>query len=128
MLPQQIFAVVVAVRCPDNGMNVLAVWTIGPSGNPQIGRRLVIEFDQDRRAMNAVIENAGGFRSADPGKVGVIHWKSDEETPRGPSFSIRPRPEQCREWAERSRFRFVRDEELCCCSWHWGMVLEKPGV
>jgi len=61
------------------------------------------------------------------GKVGVIHWKSDEETPRGPSFSIRPRPEQCREWAERSRFRFVRDEELCCCSWHWGMVLEKPG-
>jgi SAM-dependent methyltransferase len=62
------------------------------------------------------------------GKVGVIHWKSDQATPRGPSLSIRPSPEQCREWAERAGFRFVRNEGLCCCSWHWGMVLEKPDV
>jgi SAM-dependent methyltransferase len=62
---------------------------------------------------------------ASGGKVGAIHWKLDESTPRGPSISIRPRPEQCREWAQRAGFQFVRTEDLCCCSWHWGMVLEK---
>jgi ubiquinone/menaquinone biosynthesis C-methylase UbiE len=60
------------------------------------------------------------------GKLGVIHWKVDPSTPRGPSLPIRPRPQQCREWAEQAGFRFVRNEDLCCCSWHWGLVLEKP--
>jgi hypothetical protein len=60
------------------------------------------------------------------GKAGIIHWKADPATPRGPSLTIRPRPEQCRELAERVGFRFVRSEELCCCSWHWGIVVEKP--
>ena len=26
-------------------------------------------------------------------KIGIIHWRSDIETPRGPSLSIRPKPE-----------------------------------
>jgi len=60
------------------------------------------------------------------GRAGVIHWKRNESTPRGPSLSIRPSQEQCREWAERAGLRFVRGEDLCCCSWHWGMVVEKP--
>jgi SAM-dependent methyltransferase len=60
------------------------------------------------------------------GKAGIIHWKADVATPRGPSLAIRPRPEQCRALAEQAGFRFVRHEELCCCSWHWGMVVEKP--
>lgn len=63
---------------------------------------------------------------ADGGKAGIIHWKVDPATPRGPSLAIRPRPEWCRELAERAGFRFVRNEELCCCSWHWGIVVEKP--
>ena len=67
------------------------------------------------------------YRVLQPGgKIGVIHWKHDETTPRGPSLPIRPRPEQCREWAENVGFRFIRNEGLCCCSWHWGMVLDKP--
>lgn len=61
------------------------------------------------------------------GKAGVIHWKRDAATPRGPSLAIRPSREQCREWAERAGFQYLRGEELGCCSWHWGMVLEKPG-
>jgi len=60
------------------------------------------------------------------GRLGVIHWKHDPTTPRGPSMDIRPKPEQCRVWAEEAGFRHVRDEELGCCSWHWGMVLERP--
>jgi ubiquinone/menaquinone biosynthesis C-methylase UbiE len=60
------------------------------------------------------------------GRAGVIHWKHDPNTPRGPSLAIRPTPEQCRGWAEAAGLRFVRPEDLCCCSWHWGMVLERP--
>ncbi len=67
------------------------------------------------------------FRILVPGgKVSVIHWRSDRETPRGPSLIIRPRPEQCRDWGERAGFRFVRGEALPCCSYHYGMVLERP--
>lgn len=61
------------------------------------------------------------------GRVGVIHWKHDPATPRGPSLAIRPTADQCRAWGEASGFRFVLAEELCCCSWHWGIVLERPG-
>jgi SAM-dependent methyltransferase len=60
------------------------------------------------------------------GKAGVIHWKPDSSTPRGPSLAIRPPPERCAEWAERAGFRVASSQDLCCCSWHWGMVLEKP--
>lgn len=34
------------------------------------------------------------------GKVLVIHWRCDDQTPRGPSLEIRPRPETIIEWAE----------------------------
>ncbi len=67
------------------------------------------------------------YRALAPGgRLGVIHWQLDPATPRGPSLSIRPQPAQCRAWAEQAGFRFVRHEDLCCCSWHWGMVLERP--
>jgi SAM-dependent methyltransferase len=67
------------------------------------------------------------YRTLAPaGRVGIIHWRHDPATPRGPSLAIRPTPDQCRAWAETSGFRFVRGEDLCCCSWHWGMVLERP--
>lgn len=60
------------------------------------------------------------------GHVGIIHWNYDPNTPRGPSMEIRPRPEQCREWAEKSGFEFVRFETLDCCSYHYGLVVQKP--
>jgi ubiquinone/menaquinone biosynthesis C-methylase UbiE len=60
------------------------------------------------------------------GKTGIIHWRSDLETPRGPALSIRPRPEQCRAWGEQAGLEFVRYETLCCCSWHWGLVMQRP--
>jgi ubiquinone/menaquinone biosynthesis C-methylase UbiE len=60
------------------------------------------------------------------GKAGVIHWRSDIETPRGPSRPIRPTAEQCRAWGERAGLEFVRYESLRCCSWHWGLVMRKP--
>jgi SAM-dependent methyltransferase len=59
------------------------------------------------------------------GLVGVIHWDYDVRTPRGPPLSIRPRPEQCRAWAEEAGLRWVRDGSLPGSPWHWGMVLER---
>jgi SAM-dependent methyltransferase len=60
------------------------------------------------------------------GLVGVIHWNYDVRTPRGPSLTIRPRPEQCRGWAEEAGLRWMRDQVLPGSPWHWGMVLERP--
>jgi ubiquinone/menaquinone biosynthesis C-methylase UbiE len=60
------------------------------------------------------------------GEVGIIHWRTDIPTPRGPSLSIRPTAELCRKWSEQVGFEFVRYEPLCCCSWHWGLVLRRP--
>ena len=61
------------------------------------------------------------------GVVSVIHWKYDSSTPRGPSMDIRPRPEQCRAWAEAAGFIFLRDQDLSeCCQYHYGMLLVRP--
>lgn len=60
------------------------------------------------------------------GKAGIIHWRSDLATPRGPSAAIRPTAVQCRAWGEQAGFHGDRFQELCCCSWHWGLVLRKP--
>ncbi len=60
------------------------------------------------------------------GTVGIIHWRTDIPTPRGPSLDIRPTPEQCRSWGEAAGFEFVRYESLCCCPWHWGLVMKRP--
>jgi ubiquinone/menaquinone biosynthesis C-methylase UbiE len=60
------------------------------------------------------------------GKVAIIHWRRDIPTPRGPSLAIRPNAEQCRKWAEQAGLEFVRNESLCCCSFHWGLVMRRP--
>jgi predicted methyltransferase len=61
------------------------------------------------------------------GVVSIIHWKHDASTPRGPSMSIRPRPAQCRSWAEAAGFVFMRDQDLsACCEYHYGLLLRRP--
>ena len=61
------------------------------------------------------------------GVLSIIHWIYDPTTPRGPSLDIRPRPEQCRAWAEQAGFAFLRNQDLSeCCNYHYGMLLERP--
>lgn len=60
------------------------------------------------------------------GTAGIIHWRADVETPRGPSLDIRPSAEDCRAWGEAAGLEFDRYESLCCCSWHWGLVMRRP--
>ena len=57
-------------------------------------------------------------------KAGVIHWRSDIPTPRGPQISIRPTPEQCKQWAVESGF--LISEELMLEPYHFGIIISKP--
>ncbi len=59
------------------------------------------------------------------GRVGIIHWNYDPSTPRGPSMDIRPRPEQCRDWAEAVGFRPSRPGTIDLAPYHYGMMLRK---
>ena len=61
------------------------------------------------------------------GRISIIHWRSDIETPRGPSLEIRPSPKQCLMWAEEAGFENGRMVELGqSAPWHYALVLGKP--
>ncbi len=57
------------------------------------------------------------------GKAGIIHWRSDISTPRGPELTIRPTPEQCKKWAVASGF-FI-SKELLLNPYHFGLIISK---
>ncbi len=58
----------------------------------------------------------------DEGMLFVIHWRSDIPTPRGPSLTIRPRPEQCQSWLEQAGFENIEPVNLQpCCPYHFGL-------
>jgi SAM-dependent methyltransferase len=59
------------------------------------------------------------------GLVHMIHWRYDPTTPRGPSMDIRPRPEQCRLWAESAGMRIVHGEVIDLPPYHYGMAFIK---
>lgn len=59
------------------------------------------------------------------GKIGIIHWNYDPSTPRGPSMSIRPLPEQCIEWAKQAGFAEPKQFDLK--PYHYGIVMAKKG-
>lgn len=58
------------------------------------------------------------------GKVGIIHWRSDIETPRGPDLSIRPKPEQILKWIDKSEFSIYK-EPVIIEPYHYGLVISK---
>lgn len=59
------------------------------------------------------------------GRLGIIHWNYDPSTPRGPSMSIRPRPEQCQVWAEAAGFRLLPPGIVNLPPYHYGLVMER---
>ena len=59
------------------------------------------------------------------GLLAVIHWNPDPSTPRGPSMEIRPRPEQCRAWAESAGFHLHGPPRIDLPPYHYGLVLRK---
>lgn len=66
------------------------------------------------------------FRVLAPGALlGIIHWNYDPATPRGPSMDIRPRPEQCRDWAVQEGFRLLPPGIVSLPPYHYGMTLAR---
>lgn len=62
----------------------------------------------------------------DGGVLSVIHWRSDIQTPRGPSLEIRPTPEQCRMWMAEVGFRAIESVDLqSCCPFHFGLLARR---
>ncbi|MDD2733709.1 MAG: class I SAM-dependent methyltransferase [Desulfuromonadaceae bacterium] len=60
------------------------------------------------------------------GMLAVIHWNYDPTTPRGPAMEIRPRPEQCIEWAKSAGFRFKEQNRFDLPPYHYGLLFRKP--
>lgn len=58
------------------------------------------------------------------GLLSVIHWRHDPETPRGPPLEIRPRPEQCLEWAEEAGLSSSHGV-IDLPPYHYGLVLAR---
>ncbi len=56
-------------------------------------------------------------------KAGIVHWRSDIPTPRGPQLDIRPNPEQCKTWAIESGFAI--NKELILEPYHFGIIITK---
>lgn len=59
------------------------------------------------------------------GLLGIMHWNYDSATPRGPSMNIRPRPEQCRDWAEQVGFQLAIPAKIDLAPYHYGWVMKK---
>jgi SAM-dependent methyltransferase len=57
------------------------------------------------------------------GVIGVIHWRSDISTPRGPSAEIRPSREKIRILGDSVGLDSSNQVDLNCCSWHWGLTM-----
>jgi len=62
------------------------------------------------------------------GLLGVMHWNYDPATPRGPSMSIRPRPEQLMTRATAAGFNIIEPGLIDLPPWHYGMVFRKPAA
>jgi ubiquinone/menaquinone biosynthesis C-methylase UbiE len=58
------------------------------------------------------------------GKVAAIHW-NPTGTPRGPDPSIRPRPEQCRQWIADAGFEIALGP-VPLPPYHYGLAGRKP--
>jgi SAM-dependent methyltransferase len=60
------------------------------------------------------------------GRLAILHWNFDPSTPRGPSMSIRPRPEQCRAWAIETGFELAEPDPVALPPYHYGLLCRKP--
>ncbi|NOH78164.1 methyltransferase domain-containing protein [Vibrio sp. RE86] len=57
------------------------------------------------------------------GCLSVIHWRSDIDTPRGPSLDIRPTPEQTIQWMEQAGFQNITIVDIeQSCPYHYGVL------
>jgi ubiquinone/menaquinone biosynthesis C-methylase UbiE len=58
------------------------------------------------------------------GKVGILHWRSDIPTPRGPDLSIRPKPDQILQRIDKQKFSVYKEPKMFE-PYHFGLILSK---
>lgn len=58
------------------------------------------------------------------GRLALMHWNFDPDTPRGPPMEIRPKPEQCLAWAEEAGF-VLQGGIVALPPYHYGMTLRR---
>lgn len=58
------------------------------------------------------------------GKIGIIHWRSDITTPRGPDLNIRPKPEQIINWFDKQKFQ-IDKQPFIVEPYHFGLIISK---
>ena len=59
------------------------------------------------------------------GRVGIIHWIRDQNTPRGPPLEMRPTVEQCAEWCVQGGFTAESDIYVGLKPYHFGLLMSK---
>lgn len=65
------------------------------------------------------------FRILKPnGKIGIIHWRSDISTPRGPDLSIRLKPNELIEMIDSRRFNITK-KPFILEPYHYGLVISR---
>jgi ubiquinone/menaquinone biosynthesis C-methylase UbiE len=78
----------------------------------------LLHHDKPHQILNEI------FRVLKPGgKAGIIHWRRDIATPRGPHLDFRPSPEECKQWAAASGFSLTK--ELILEPYHFGILITK---
>ena len=58
------------------------------------------------------------------GEVGIIHWRSDISTPRGPDLTIRPKPEQILQLVDKQKFDISKGPVIIK-PYHYGLIISK---
>jgi ubiquinone/menaquinone biosynthesis C-methylase UbiE len=58
------------------------------------------------------------------GMLGILHWRSDIPTPRGPDLSIRPTPDQILHWIDKQKFTIYKPP-IVIIPFHFGLLLSK---
>jgi SAM-dependent methyltransferase len=59
------------------------------------------------------------------GMVAVIHWRTDIETPRGPTADIRPSAAQVAAWAAETGVLLADEDAVHLPPWHYGLRLRR---
>ncbi|MBF0531949.1 MAG: class I SAM-dependent methyltransferase [Candidatus Omnitrophica bacterium] len=57
------------------------------------------------------------------GRVALLQWQCDPDTPGGPDLTIRPAPEQCIEWARQVGLKLLERQDFQ--PYHYGLLFEK---
>ncbi|MDR9498051.1 MAG: class I SAM-dependent methyltransferase [Hydrogenovibrio sp.] len=95
-------------------------------GLPRASQSLVVVFNL-LHLPHPVLLLAEAFRVLAPGgRLLMLHWRSDQPTPRGPSLDIRPKPQECKHWAHRAGFAQIEQPDISAsCPHHFALIAHK---